>query len=659
MAGHYLYLIEQLMEDPSLPCNRLRLLKPEQENDLVYNWNNQKMELPRNLSAHQVFQNQADKTPDRIAVVYEGIQMTFRELNEKSNQLARHIRIIYSLACNKPVTPGTIIALFLERSLEMVVAILGVLKAGAAYLPVDIKNPRERIEYLLHDSNAELTLCQRRLNFPDDLGLPRNRIVNIDLSETLYYEGETTNLPVFNSDADLAYIIYTSGTTGKPKGVMVEHRQIVSFASAQNYIDYEKISVVACISNYAFDGSIFDLFATLLNGKQSLILNNEQLLDLAALDAHLTKFAVDTVFITTSLFNALVIEGAQCFDYLNQVLIGGEACNRHIVNEFKKRYPAATLINAYGPTENIVFSTFCRLNDVNTNDIVPIGRPLSDKYIYVLDKYQIPVPVGIPGELYIGGTGVARGYLNRPDLNSASFLTNPFVGPMDKANNCARMYKTGDIVRWLPDGNLEFIGRKDDQVKIRGHRIELGEIEQALSAIYGIKHSYVTIKVRKTFSGDSKYIVGYYVPEQNIAEPARSIILQELAKSLPEYMLPETLIKLDSFPLTINGKLDKLALPDPVNLEMNDEYVAPVNQLEMIACTIWQEVLGVERVGLTDNFFRIGGNSIMAIHLAHKMSHDLKFEVKVADILKSKDISMLLEIITGNTVTCDNIEWDI
>ncbi len=642
LIHHYTRLVSQLAETSEKPYSQISLLSPDEYCQIIYHWNETDKDYSKEKTIHKLFQDHVERTPGNIALVYNQQRLTYLELNERSNQLARHIRVKYQERVGQSLAGDTLIALYIDRSLEMIVGILAVLKAGGAYVPMNPTYPQERVDYILADIEAELVLSQKHLVNDSHAQLPPEKVILIDLTEKLYKEEDFSNLPNHSRAEDLAYIIYTSGTTGKPKGVMVEQHQVVSFAIGNNYINYEKVNVVAGISNYAFDGSVFDIFFTLLNGKELVLIDSENLLDLSELDNQLIDCNVDTVFITTALFNALVQNEAKCLDSLTQVLFGGEACNVDMVNRFKELYGKSSLVHVYGPTENIVYSTYCGLNDYITKQVVPIGSHLSDKKLYILDRHLAPVPIGIIGELYIGGVGVARGYLKCPELTEERFISNPFASEVDRVNGNNRIYKTGDLVRWLSDGNIEFIGRNDDQVKIRGFRIELGEIESAITQIPGIRQSCVLVKERKTESGIGKYLVAYYVLDGSDELLTQTVILNKLSQELPEYMLPSALVSIGSLPLNINGKLDKRALPDPDFSLLTEGYIAPATEVEAELCRVWQGVLGLDRVGITDEFFRVGGNSILAIQLSHRMSKVLGCDVKVADVFRYKTISQLL-----------------
>jgi len=658
LVQHYTNLLDQLAELPGEPYSRFSLLSRYEYNKVIYDWNAADTSYPQDKTIHQVFGEWAAKIPGEIAVVFEEQELSYRLIDEKSNQLARHIRTQYQQRTNNALAPDTFIALYLDRGPEMLIGILAVLKAGGAYVPIDTRYPQERIDYILEDSGAALVLSQQYLNADERVQLPRHKLCFIDLAEELYKTEDNSPLPPFATPSDLAYVIYTSGTTGRPKGVMVEHRHVLSFALDNNYIDYAKSMAVAGVSNYAFDGSVFDIFFTLLNGRRLILISNNTVSDLSGLDEELTRFKADTIFITTALFNSLVQNQATCFSTLQQVLFGGEACNIEMINQFKNRYPNTTLIHVYGPTENIVYSSYCTLSNYDTKNGAPIGSHLADKKLYVLDRNLSPVQIGVAGELYIGGAGVARGYLNRHDLTEERFVPDPFA-TTGKKKQQARMYKTGDQVRWLPDGNLLFIGRNDDQVKIRGFRIELGEIESVLSGVKGIRQCCVVVKERETGSGNYNYLAAYYVLDNTATGPTQAVILEQLAKSLPEYMVPGACMRLDALPVTINGKLDKTALPDFNFSVAAGEYIAPATENEVLACTIWKNTLGIDRVGITDDFFRIGGNSILAIQASHRMSKALGADIRVSDIFKYKSIQTLLQNIFAVQVDPENVEWDM
>jgi amino acid adenylation domain-containing protein len=633
LVDHYLYLLDQLTKAPQKPYSQFSLLLPEQYNKIIYQWNETDRDYPRKKTLHELFLEQAEKTPDNIALVYEDQKLTYRELNEKSNQLARHIQRQYKKKTGQDITPDTLIALCLDRSLEMVIGIMAVLKAGGAYVPIDPSYPQERIEYLLTDTQTKLVLSQRRHAESNNIQLPEDNVLYVELSEKLYTETDAADLPSLSSSTDLAYVIYTSGTTGKPKGVMVEHRSVYNTIH-DLYDIYGKAVKVTAYTSYVFDVSVSEIFASLLQGLELHILADKIRMDSVALSDYFIDNEINLVYLPPVLLGQLPKRN---YPNLKSLIYAGEPCDKHIAQLWA---PSVKLYNYYGPTETSIYAT-CK--EIISDEVDQIGRPLQNTKAYVLDSNNAPVPIGATGELYISGAGLARGYLNNKELTAERFIPNAYATEADKANGYTRLYKTGDLVRWLADGNLQYIGRNDDQIKIRGYRIELGEIENALTEIADIKQSCVLAKERKTEAGSTKYLVGYYVLDSNAAYILTpEVILEKLSTVLPDYMIPAALVAMDSFPLTINGKLDKLALPDPDLQTSAQHYVSPTTEKEILLSSLWQEVLGLEKVGVTDDFFKIGGNSILAIQVSHKMSKALGYDVRVADIFKKKTISQLL-----------------
>ncbi|MED7789618.1 non-ribosomal peptide synthetase, partial [Francisella sp. 19X1-34] len=441
----------------------------------------------------------------------------------------------------------------------------------------------------------------------------------------VYDQEDKKNLASQSISTDLAYVIYTSGTTGLPKGVMVEHRSLSYFLQGNiSYLDLNKYNILS-LTEYVFDIFGLEYGLPLITGS-SIYLSQIDNIN----EKHLES--INMIQQTPSVLSLLVNNAKDCYKDIF-CLVGGERLRgntRDLLQEnFKK------VINCYGPTESTIWSSFGKVD----NNVINIGKPLDNIKLYILDQQGQPTPIGVIGELYIGGAGLARGYLNRAELTEERFVSNPFATESDIAKGYTRLYKTGDLVRWLEDGNIEYIGRNDDQVKIRGYRIELGEIENQLSAIAGVKQSCVLAKDRN----NNKYLVGYYVSD--VESLTQEEILNQLSKVLPEYMVPSVLVKIDSMPLTVNGKLDRKVLPDPEFVN-EDSYVAPATELEEKLCTIFAEVLGLERVGITDDFFRIGGNSILAIKLSHRLSKELDKELSVASIFRYKNISNLLSYLS-------------
>jgi natural product biosynthesis luciferase-like monooxygenase protein/amino acid adenylation domain-containing protein/non-ribosomal peptide synthase protein (TIGR01720 family) len=619
LISTYCYLLTQISENPAKEISKLSYLDPFTYQQVVYNWNENETAYSENQTIHGLFEEQVTRTPNAIAIVYDDIQLTYSELNKRANQLAHYLQKTYDIQGND------LVAIYLERSELMLIAILGVLKSGAGYVPIDLTNPDARIQFILEDTNAKAVI---RKDIFDDGRLDRQLIVNLN-----------PNI----SNHHLAYVMYTSGTTGTPKGVMIEHRGVVAFVSHAHYIDVKSGDGVLGYSDSAFDGSVFDLFTTLLNGATLYWVDKSCVLDTGQFNMLIRKGKISHIFTTTALFQYYLLSENNPFARIPHILMGGEKANSLLLSRFVTEHPNVELIHVYGPTENIVFSTSCVLNKKNVN-VVPIGKPLNNKSCYILDDYLTPVPVGGIGELYVGGAGLARGYLNQPTLTVERFIANPFQTEEEKAaNKNSRLYKTGDLGRYLSDGNIEYIGRNDFQVKLRGYRIELSEIEKQIVSFRAIKQSVVLMKGE----GESAYLAGYYVSEQALDEAE---ITLHLRLHLPEYMVPQVLIYLTELPLNGNGKIDRARLPEPAVMSTSD-YVAPRNEVEQQICAIYAEVLNlpIESIGIQDDFFRLGGNSILAIKLVNRLNQEWSkdeethFTVTIARLFQCRTIENLLK----------------
>lgn len=613
---------------------QINLLDIDEYNKIIYNWNQTDKSYPQDKTVYQLFEEQTKQNPGNVALVFEDQELTYKELNDRSNQLARYIREQYKQVTNKELKPDTLIPLCLERSLDMVIGILGVMKAGGAYVPMDPEYPAKRFKYILTDTQAKLVITQSYLE--DKLtkitnGLEKNinlvsinPVINSQIPNQVIYDKEDkTNLNPLSKATDLVYVIYTSGTTGMPKGVMIEHGSLVNYLS-NSILEFDnEISNVDLSTNLAFDLTITCLFSSLIIGKKIFIYSGENK-NIDKYINHLEKNKIDFIKATTSYLSVLSFKNI----YIKKAFVGGEKLESDTLRKIKK--VVGRVIDEYGPTEVTVGSHKAEKEVEISNGI---GASYSNYKSYVLDDSMYPVTVGVVGELYIGGAGLARGYLNRPKLTAERFVDNPFATELDIKKGYTKLYKTGDLVRWLPDGNLEYIGRNDFQVKIRGFRIELGEIESQLSQLEGIKQSVVLDK--ENTKTKSQYLIGYYVPTKELGILRQEDLLNQLSKVLPEYMIPSILVELESFPLTANGKLDHRGLPDPEFIR-KDSYQAPMNDLESRICSIWEEVLGIDKIGISDNFFKIGGNSLLAIKLSHKLSKELNKSISVSDISKLK-----------------------
>ncbi|MCM3007886.1 amino acid adenylation domain-containing protein [Bacillus subtilis] len=625
IGNHLTHLMNQVVLNPDVLLERLSVTTEEETTKILTTFNDTKTEYPRDKTIQELFEEQAERTPDQIAVVYEGQQLTYGELNKQANQLARTLQ-------TEGVEPDQLVGIMVERSLEMIVGILGILKAGGAYVPIDPDYPEERICYMLDDSGAKLLLSQSHLQ----QYIPRGRKV-LYLDEQCSYHKDGSNLGNTTEPTHLAYVIYTSGTTGKPKGVMTEHCNIVRVVKNTNYIDITKCDTVMQLSSYAFDGATFDIFGALLNGAKIIIVPKETMLNVRQLADLIEKQHISVMFITTAFFNVLVDIDASCLKHVRKILFGGEQVSvKHVRKAFQYLGPNK-IKHVYGPTESTVFATCYDVNELQDSAVnIPIGQPISNTTIYIVDNTNQLLPVGVAGEVCINGDGLARGYLNRPDITEEKFVDNPFV-PGE------RMYRTGDLARWLPDGNIEYLGRIDHQVKIRGNRIEIGEVETALLNIREVQE---TVVIAREDENGAKVLCAYLVASRpyHVSE-----MKEKLSDQLPNYMIPSYFIQLEKMPLTSNGKIDRKALPVPeAELQTGKEYAAPRTPIEAKLAEIWQEVLDLAQVGVKDNFFDIGGHSLRATNLVAKIYKEMNVDVSLREVFSCPTIEQLAKIIQNS-----------
>ncbi len=623
ILGHLVHLIEQIVNGPDIKVHELNAVTAAEQTELIERFNATAAEYPRDKTIHQLFEERVERTPEQVAVVFGSEQLTYQGLNARANQLARSLRA-------KGVKANQLVGILCDRSLDMVVAMLGILKAGGAYVPIDPEYPADRIQYMLEDSRAEVLLIQRHLQA--NVSFAGMQVV-LDSAE--WAPEETSNLESVNTSNDLAYVMYTSGTTGKPKGNLTTHYNIVRLVLGTNYIDLTEQDNVLQASNYAFDGSTFDIYGALLNGARLTLISKESLLDMQQLTELIEQQSISVMFITTALFNLIVDVNIGCLARVRHVLFGGERVSVEHVRKGLAYLGEGKLKHVYGPTECTVFTTCYDIDQVEAEaSTVPIGSPISNATVYIVNpEYQLQ-PIGVAGELCVGGDGLVQGYLNRPDLTAEKFVANPFV-PGE------RMYRTGDLARWLPDGTIEYLGRIDDQVKIRGFRIELGEVESALLQLEAIQEAIV---VARGDDSGQKALCAYFVADADLAV---SGVKQDLARALPSYMIPSYFVQLDAMPLTPNGKVDRRALPEPEGRQAGTDYVAPRTPLEAELAAIWQDVLGVEQAGVQDNFFELGGHSLRATTLVSRIHKALDIVLPLAEVFQAPTIEAMAKVIEG------------
>jgi amino acid adenylation domain-containing protein/non-ribosomal peptide synthase protein (TIGR01720 family) len=564
----------------------------------VVGWNRTRREYPRGATIAQVFEDQARRTPEAVAVVFDGERLSYGELDERANRLAWHLREL-------GVGADTRVAICCERSLQMVVGLLGILKAGGAYVPLDPSYPSERLGFMLADSDVRVLVTQEGLS----VVLPGHaaRVVRLDADGEQIARQSAGAPPSVTNAEDLAYVIYTSGSTGIPKGIAVTHRAVNRLVLNTDYVPVQPSDRIAQASNASFDAATFEIWGALLNGACLVGVSREASLSPRDLAAVLREQGVTILFLTTALFNAVAREDASAFSGLRHLLFGGEAVDPARVREVLEGGPPRRLLHVYGPTETTTYATWHLVEEVPEDaTTVPIGRPIANTTAYVLDARMNAVPVGVAGELYLGGDGLARGYLGRPELTAEKFVPDPFGGDPG-----GRLYRTGDLVRHREDGSIEFLGRIDHQVKVRGFRIELGEIEALLRRQPVVKDAVVVL--REDHPGDKR--LAAYVTAEDGQTLDTSELQRRLKGKLPEYMVPSAVVCLESLPLNPNGKVDRGALPVPDAPRCDEALVLPRNDVEKRISAIWSEVLHVDEIGVHDNFFALGGDSILSIQI--------------------------------------------
>ncbi|WP_244169902.1 amino acid adenylation domain-containing protein, partial [Paenibacillus helianthi] len=623
MSGHFVQILRKVVEQEQIRLCDIEMVTAGEKEQLAYEFNQTQTDYPKEKTLHALFEEQVEKTPHHIAVMKDDQALTYAELNAQANQFAHVLR-------RKGVERNNIVSLLMESSIERMVVMLGILKAGGAYLPIDSAAPLERIQLILEDSGSKHIIVEDK-DILSDISKEQGIWSWKELHQ-LYVEEEKSNLGSLNSSSDLAYVMYTSGSTGVPKGNLTMHYNVSRVVKGTNYIEITDKDNILQLSNYAFDGSTFDIYGALLNGAKLVLLDREKMLDPGRLGEVMQREAISILFLTTALFNVLVDENMAALNGVNQILTGGE---NHSVIHIQKvlQNTNCRIIHVYGPTESTVFATAYEIPNV-TDEIknVPIGRPLSNTEVYVMNGVQLQ-PIGVVGELCIAGDGLVQGYLNRPELTAEKFVVNPFKSE-------EKMYRSGDLARWLPDGTLEYMGRMDHQVKIRGYRIECGEIEAQL-----LEHEEVneTVVMARESQDGSKYLCAYIVSETAVDVTE---LRRYLERRLPSYMVPAYFIQVERMPLTSNGKVDRKALPLPEEGWMRgNEYIAPQGVMEEQLAEIWKEVLGIEQVGRADNFFELGGHSLKATRLIAQVKKSLQVELAIVfELIGLVDIQQMVNI---------------
>ena len=623
MLGSLLTLLERIAKSPESAIHRLIALSEQEQEVVLGQWNHTSAPYPGSSGVHELFLEQAGNSPDAPAAVFGGSVMTYNELNESANRLARFLK-------EKGVGVETNVGLCMERSPELIVAMLATLKAGAAYVPLDAKYPAARLAYIAEDAGLSLALTHsRHARLLENCGRP---VLCLD-QERENIDGQSgENLQTVVSPDSLAYVIYTSGTTGRPKGVAIPHRGIARLVRGTDYLQLSREDRVAHVSTPSFDAATFEIWGALLNGARLVSFPEEIILSPALLQSAMREQGITAIFMTTALFNRIARDNSSAFQSVGTVLFGGEACDPAAIRSVLESAPPKRLLHVYGPTENTTFSTWHLVEKVDERaHTVPIGRPLANSTAYILDPLLQPVPAGVVGELFLAGEGLGRGYFNDPWLTAERFLPHPFSNVAG-----ARMYRTGDLARHDDEGNIEFAGRVDQQIKLRGFRIELGEIEDVLRTRLGVREAIVTLREDRP---GHKYLAAYMETDDPPSAKDARLALKDY---LPDYMVPSVFVSLPSLPVNVNGKIDRHALPQPPTQEQEEEdFVLPATPTEAAIAAIWAELLGQEKISATANFFELGGHSLLAIQTVKKVRDTLNVDVPMRSFFQNSTVAEL------------------
>jgi len=642
MLRHFQVLLEGIVTNPEQRLSKLPLLTANEQHQLLVEWNNNQIDYPQHLCIHQLFEAQVEKTPDAVAVVFESVYLTYQEINQRANQLAHYLQ-------KSGVKSEVLVGICVERSIEMIVGILGILKAGGVYIPLDPAYPQERLVYMLEDAQVPIIITQKEI-LKKSL-IPNTQIIDIDSEWEKIAQNNIKNININLAKNNLAYVIYTSGSTGKSKGVMIEHRSLVNayFAWEETY-QLKKITSHLQMASFSFDVFSGDLVRALCSGGKLVLCPREFLLEPEKLYQLMLAQKVDCAEFVPGVLRNLVQyleQSQQSLDFMQLLVCASDSWYIQEYEKFHRICGSQTrLINSFGLTEATIDSTYFETKTINSSvdKLVPIGKPFANTQIYILDQYQQLLPVGLIGEIYIGGASLARGYQNRSDLTASKFIPNHFS---DQTGGF--LYQTGDLGTWLPDGNIELIGRIDNQVKLRGFRIELGEIEAIISQYPVVRETVVV--VRKD-SVDSQQIVAYVVPQKQ-----QTLTIDELRNflesKLPKYMVPAAFVILKALPLTPNGKVDRKALPIPELGQVSSSNIVPASTpIENLLAGIWREVLGIEKVGIENNFFELGGHSLLATRVISQVRRVFQVELPLRYLFEKPTIAGLAKEI-DNVIKAD------
>lgn len=648
LIGHYRNLLEAIVVSPNLRISELPMMNKAELDQILLEWNDTTSIYPQQ-PIQQLFENQAAARPDEIAVVSADKNLTYAELNREANKIANFLR-------KRGVKPNEPVGIFMDRSALMTAGMLGILKAGAAYMPLDVSYPQSRLQFMLDNSEAKivLTVADRSQLLPET----KATMICLDSDWKIIDTESDANPTNLNQSGDTAYVIYTSGSTGQPKGTLIPHRAVNRLVFNTNYVDFNSADIVAHVSNVSFDAATFELWGALLHGGRLVVLNKDLILSPETFISEIKRQKISKMVLTTSLFILLARDYPNAFETLETLVVGGEALDPTVTRLVMENNPPKRLVNGYGPTETTTFAVCHEIKSVAKDaQSIPIGRPIGNTQIYILDEFLNPVPTGIQGEIFIGGDGLSKGYLNRPELTAEKFIEiyesdlrskNGFSS--GEKSNKIRLYRTGDIARFAADGTIEYIGRKDGQIKLRGFRIELGEIETLINTHPAIKESVVAVSE----SGGEKKIIAYYAPEKELSVNALRDFLKQ---KLPAYMLPAVFVETENFARTPNGKIDRKKLPafKETSIEIKtDETIT--DELELKLKLIWQNILEIKSIGVSDNFFDLGGHSLKAVRMFVEIEKALGCRLPLATLFQAPTIKQLAEFIRSEAAW--NSSWN-
>ncbi|MBU2628905.1 MAG: amino acid adenylation domain-containing protein, partial [Proteobacteria bacterium] len=635
LIRHFKVLLNEIIKNPGQQIGNIPILTFEETQQILLDWNNTKTPYSPSECVYTLFENQVNQTPDAVAVVFENQTLSYQDLNQRANKLAHHL-------IRSGVGPEVLVGLYVERSLEMIVGLLGIMKAGGAYVPLDPKyHPKHRLAMMLEDAGVSLVLTQDKLvkNIPDT-----PHVVCLDRDWESIEQEKSSDPKTVVAAKNLVYVIYTSGSTGTPKGVAIEHCQLFNYLSGMNkQLGLPRGASYATVSTIAADLGNTVIFSSLCTGGQLHVISQERAIDSKGMADYFEYYSIDCLKIVPSHIEALQTGNSRTVLPQKLLILGGEASHSNWVKQLQKMAPECSILNHYGPTEATIGVLTHQVSNKPHNGIpaiLPLGRPIANTRIYILDRNLNPVPVGVSGELCIGGETLARGYLNRPDLTAEKFIPDPF-----SSEPGARIYKTGDLARYLQDGTIAFLGRIDFQIKIRGFRIEPGEIESVLSSHPEVKAVVVAVLDN---SSNNKKLAAYIV--SNSDKPVSDKKLRVFLRNhLPDYMIPSAFVQIETMPLNPNGKVDRHFLIEHYKPQMavENKTGAPKTGTEKTIAGIWKQIMGLVTVGRHDNFFSVGGHSLNALQLANRLREKFHVDMSVSETYETKTIAELAKKIEG------------